>query len=301
MVHMEQHGGSDTLNAPGSAAELAREHGLNRLGQRPRIGAYLRSVWLRRQFIGTLAWSNAYVQNRNTFMGQAWLIINPLMWAAVYYLVFGVGLKTGEGVENFVAFLVVGIFMFRHMQACVMGGSKSITGNVSLIRSLHFPRAVLPIATVLTELILLIPALVLLFLIVGISGIFVANESPSVTWFLVPAGVAVMSLFTTGAALIMARLVVESRDIGNLIPFVMRAAFYTSGIFFSIKDRFDGTVGMIMSSQPFAVYLEIFRGSLLQSVAVEGRTWILGAGWGILFLVCGFIYFWLGEERYGRD
>lgn len=286
---------------PRTAASLAEEYGLHRVGQRPRLGSYVRSIWSRRQFIGTMAWSKAYSQNRNTFLGQAWLIINPLMWATVYYLVFGLGLRTGDGVGNFVAFLVIGIFMFRHMSSCVTGGSKSITGNVSLIRSLHFPRAILPISTVLTELILLVPALILLFIIVGLSALWVESESPSVTWLLVPAGVALMAMFTTGAALIIARLVVESRDIGNLVPFVMRAAFYTSGIFFSIEEHFHGTIGTIMSLQPFAVYLEVFRSALLQEMPVEGTTWLFAAGWGIAFLVGGFIYFWLGEERYGRD
>jgi teichoic acid transport system permease protein len=299
MADMDQ-GNVAELEMPSSEA-LATKFGLHRVGQRPKLRSYLRAIWARRQFIGTLAWSKAYAQNRNTFLGQSWLIINPLMWATVYYLVFGLGLKTGRGVGNFVAFLVIGIFMFRHMQACVTGGSKSITGNLSLIRSLSFPRAVLPITTVVTELILLVPAIVLLIGIVGLSGLWVEGESPSVTWLLVPGGVALMSMFTTGAALIMARLVVESRDIGNLVPFLMRGAFYTSGIFFSIKENFEGMVGTIMSSQPFAVYLEVFRSALLRESPVEGLTWLLAAGWGIVFLVGGFIYFWLGEERYGRD
>lgn len=300
MAYMDQQYADAEATDP---AELARQHGLQPIGTRPKLGAYLRSIWSRRQFIWTLAVSNAYAQNRNTFLGQAWLVLNPLLWAAVYYTMFGLLLDTRDDAENFVAFLVIGVFMFRHMSSCVTSGAKSITGNISLVRSLHFPRAVLPISTVVTELVLLIPAVIVMFLIVGTSGLWQPDVSESVTWswLLVFPGIVLMTMFTIGSAFIIARLVHESRDIGNLVPFVMRAAFYASGVFYSVRERFGDTLGPYAELQPFAVFLEIYRSALLNEFPVQGETWLLAGFWSVLFLVGGFIYFWRAEERYGRD
>lgn len=287
----------------GDAATLADEYGLRRIGTRPRLGAYTRAIWSRRSFMWTLASSNAYAQNRNTFLGQLWLVINPLLWATVYYCVFGLVLSTRNDAENFIAFLVIGVFTFRHMSACVTSGGKSVTGNIPLVRSLHFPRAVLPIATVITEVILLIPAMVVMLLIVGGSGLWQPGieDFPTWTWLLLPAALVLMTMFTTGCALIISRLVSESRDIGKLVPFAMRAAFYASGVFYSVEKRFGEHLGPYAEMQPFAVFLELFRSILLDEFPIEGQTWLLALGWSILFLVSGFIFFWRAEERYGRD
>src|SRR3546814_4792235 len=79
-------------------------------------------------------------------------------------------LNTSRGVDNFIGFLVTGVFIFHFMSACISAGSKSITGNQGVITSLQFPRALLPIATVLSELFTLLPALLVLLVIVPVTG-----------------------------------------------------------------------------------------------------------------------------------
>lgn len=294
----------------GEAANLANEFGLRRIGERPTFGAYLKALWSHRSFITTLASANAYAQNRNTFLGQAWLVINPMLWSLVYFTVFGILIGTRDDAENFIGFLVIGVIMFRHMSSCVTGGAKSISKNISLVRSLHFPRAVLPISTVLSEFIMLVPAIPVLFVIVGTSGLWQdeVSDQPLWTWFLLPAGLLLMTMFTTGLALIMARVVAVSKDLGNLIPFFMRAAFYLSGVFFGIEKRFGDVeertgvdIVPIAEHQPFAVFLELFRSMFMTEFPVEGSTWAWAAGWALLFLVGGMAFFWRAEERYGRD
>uniref|UniRef100_UPI003FA6F6D7 ABC transporter permease n=1 Tax=Streptomyces sp. CA2R106 TaxID=3120153 RepID=UPI003FA6F6D7 len=84
-----------------------------------------------------------YTQAR---LGQLWQVMTPLLNAAVYYLIFGILIGTHRGVDNFIAFLVTGVFIFTFTQSSVLSGVKSISGNLGLIRALHFPRASMPIA-----------------------------------------------------------------------------------------------------------------------------------------------------------
>ena len=295
----------ETRLQAGEAATLAEEHGLQQIGVRPPLRRYLKDLWDRRQFIWAMSTSNAYVQNRNSYLGQFWNILNPLLWSAVYFLAFGLllGARGDMDTSSYVAFLTTGMFMFRFISSAMASGAKSISGNISLVRSLHFPRAALPVSTALTELVVLLPAVAVLCLIVVGTG-----QGPGWGWLLLPAALILMAVFCTGLTLITSRLVADVRDLANLLPFFNRVLLYASGVFFSIeqlKDRFyDNGVGwlyLVFQNQPVAVYLDLARSTLIDDAALDARHWILGTGYAVVFLVGGFLFFWRAEERYGRD
>ena len=72
-------------------------------------------------------------RHQNTVLGNVWNLLNPLLSAAVYFLIFGVILDASRGVENYILWLVVGIFVFRLTQSTVMQGATSITGRQGLV------------------------------------------------------------------------------------------------------------------------------------------------------------------------
>lgn len=290
----------------GGGAELAEELGLQPVGVRPKLSVYLKALWSRRQFIWTMASSNAYARNNNTYLGQGWNILNPILWAAIYFAVFGVLLGTRRDVQNFLAFLVIGVFLFRFVSSSFTGGAKAITGNLSLVRSLHFPRAVLPISNTLTEFIILMPAIVVMCIIVALSGFVYPDVEGGLrwSWLLLPVAIVLLYLFCTGCAFLIARPVADVRDLANLLPFVTRVFFYLSGVFYSIEVRFGDALGPLLpyaEHQPVALYLYLARSSMLDEFPIDGTKWLLGVGWAIFFLVGGFLMFWRAEERYGRD
>jgi teichoic acid transport system permease protein len=275
---------------------LAAEHGMTRVGGRPTLSAYLKELWRRRHFAIALGAARAYSRNQGSYLGQVWAVLTPLMWAGVYLMVFGVLLGTDKGIGNYIGFLVIGVFLFHFTAANINAGAGAITGNRGLVTSLQFPRALLPFSIVFGELLTLIPALLVLMVLVPISG-----EPPQWSWLALPFAIALQWIFGTGAALFCARLVNDVRDFGNLIPFVIRALMYASGVFYSI-DRYAGAglVGRALAHQPVAIYLELGRATLLQEYDAPLKLWLWGAGWAVVALVIGFIYFWRGEARYGR-
>jgi len=245
----------------------------------------------------SMAAAKAYLRNQGSYLGQMWAVLTPILWATVYLLVFGLLLKTDRGIDNYVGFLVVGVFLYHFSTASISQGAKSISMNQEIIGSLQFPRALLPAATVMTELFTLIPTTFVMLAVVIGSG-----EPVRVNWLLLPFAIILQWLFGTGFAFIFARLVVQVRDIGRLVPFVLRALMYTSGVFFSI-DHYVGdhaTLGAILGHQPIAIYLELGRSSLLEEVPVQASSWLWGIGWAAVTLVLGFIYFWRAEEQYAR-
>jgi teichoic acid transport system permease protein len=281
--------------------------GLKRLGGRPTLGRYLSQLWGRRHFATELAYSRFRAQNEEDRLGIGWTVLGPLINCAVYGLVFGVLMKSSTRPENFVPFLVTGVFVFQYFSNCLSGGAKAIIGNMGLVRSLHFPRAVLPMSLVMQNLFALMPMMAVLAIVVLIFG-----EPITLKWLLVPPALFLMTMFNLGVAFIAARMTIHVRDLAQLIPFISRVLFYISGVFFSV-DRtvggaggFGAVLGVVMELNPVHVYIELVREGLLTPDAgakpyATPSMWLMGVAWGVALMLVGFLYFWRAEERYGRE
>jgi teichoic acid transport system permease protein len=287
-----------------AAAALAAENGLVVLGGRPPLISYARQLWIRRHFAIELARSRFRAQNEADRLGAAWIVLLPTINAAVYGLVFGVIVKNASRPPHFIPFLVTGVFTFAFFSGCFSDGARSIISNRGLVRTLHFPRAVLPVASVVQQLFALGPVVLVMCLIVKISG-----EPFSLRWLLIFPAYFLMALFCTGVAFFAARLTIHVRDIAQLIPFITRLLFYVSGIFFAVSTKFSGhgLLTLALKANPANVYITLVRDALLsrdrrlQGVHADAHTWQLGVLWGLLTVVAGFVFFWRAEGLYGRD
>ena len=267
------------------------------VGVRPPLGAYLRQLWARREFCVLLALSRVRADNDRDRLGPAWVVLKPLLNAAVYGAVFGLLLHAESRPDNFVPFLVAGVFVFTHLSSCLTDGAASVTGSADLVRSLRFPRAVLPLAVVVQRSVGLVAMTAVLLAVVVASG-----EPVRTRWLLVLPALALATAFATGLALAAARLTVHLRDLAQLLPFLTRLLFYVSGIFYSL-DRVvdDARVLALLELNPAAVYITLVRGALLTDVTATAGTWLLGLGWALVVLPVGLVLFWQAEQEYGRD
>ena len=214
------------------AADLAARYGLTPSSTRPPFGAYIKLLWQRRHFITAFATSRTTTLYSAARLGQLWQVLTPLMNAAVYYFVFGVLFQTGGDVKNFEAFLVTGVFVFTFTQRSVTAGARAISGNLGLIRALHFPRATLPLSLTIVELQQLLVSMVVLCGIVLLTG-----EPLTWHWLLVIPALALQTVFNAGIALALARIGAKVPDVSQLLPFVTRTWLYVSGVLYSIPER----------------------------------------------------------------
>lgn len=271
---------------------------LVRLGGTPSVGSYLAKLWDRRQFAWNTAVGELRAQHLNTVLGNAWHLINPLLLIGVYYLVFGVILGTTRGVDNFLAFLAVGIFTFQYTQKSVIGGARSIVNNQGLIRSLQFPRALLPLAAVMRETIAYWSAGVVMLGVVLVTG-----EGFSFAWLLVIGSFALQVVFNTGMGLLAARLTDGFRDLLNVLPYLFRIAFYLSGILYAV-DRYveNPAILRLFLLNPFYVFVSLPREYLMTTFSQEhiDLMWVSATVWAAVAIVVGLLVFRAGEKRYGR-
>ncbi|MFD6434418.1 ABC transporter permease [Streptomyces venezuelae] len=288
---------------PADPADLAALHGLTVSGARPSLPAYVRQLWQRRHFITAFATAKLTAQYSQAKLGQVWQVMTPLLNAAVYYFIFGVLMDTKRDVEDYVPFLVTGVFVFTFTQQSVMAGTRAISGSLGLVRALHFPRASLPISYCLQQLQQLLFSMCALFVILLCFGV-----PPTASWLLVLPVLALQFTFNTGLALVMARLGSKTPDIAQLMPFVLRTWMYVSGVMWSIdavlkNQHLPHAVQVLLESNPAAVYIGLMRFALIDSFQrdqLPHHVWAWALGWALLAGVGGFIYFWKAEETYGR-
>lgn len=280
-------------------AELVERLGLRRAGARPQLAVYTRQLWACRAFILEFSRAKNAVGYSRSVLGQAWQVLTPLLNAGVYYLIFGVLLSTSRGVHNFIAFLVIGIFIFTFTQSNMIDGARSISGNLGLTRVLQFPRAVLPIASTLVALQRLVVSMLVMIAVVLITG-----ERPRLGWLLLAPAVALQALFCLGLACIIARVGANVPDTSQVLPFVLRTWLYVSGVFYSIQAFTAGqgaVIKILLTLNPGAVYVQLARDALLQGNAPNAPyEWWYAAGWALVALTGGYVFFWRGEEQYGR-
>ncbi|AIJ11965.1 teichoic acid transport system permease protein [Streptomyces coelicolor] len=284
-------------------ARLAAKYGLSVSGARPSLKEYVRQLWGRRHFILAFSQAKLTAQYSQAKLGQLWQVATPLLNALVYFLIFGLILDAGRGMEKdvYIPFLVTGVFVFTFTQSSAMAGVRAIAGNLGLVRALHFPRASLPVSFALQQLQQLLASMIVLFLVVVGFGSY-----PSLSWLLVLPVLVLQFLFNTGLALVVARMGAKTPDLAQLMPFIMRTWMYASGVMFSIpimlKDKPDW-IADVLQWNPAAVYMDLMRFALIDGYGSENlppHVWAVALGWAVVLAVGGFVYFWKAEERYGR-
>lgn len=274
---------------PNDGAEALLE-----LGHRPRMREYLAEIWARRDFAWRVPISDIRTQNMDTVLGQFWHILNPAINIAIYWLIFGVILEVDRGVENFLAFLVIGITMIQLGTRIMADTVGSIARDEGLIRSVQFPRAILPLSAVITQMVAFVPAAFVMLITIVLTGV-----SPTWRWLLFPLMVVLFSSLNLGVALVSARAGYSVRDLTQVVPHVSRLLFYGSGVLFPVERFIENQLVLdLLVLNPFFTVVTTFR-AVLMGYPADGLVWTGFIAWSLLLPVFGLWFFIRAEHKYG--
>lgn len=271
---------------------------LSPVSGRPPFREYVTQLVERRHFVTMQAWSQSTHQHRGTFLGNAWLILAPVLDALIYFLIFGILLQVSRGMENFFGYLVIGVFMFTYTTRCVNSAAGVIHNNRGMIRAFAFPRAALPLASVLREMFGTLPVLLALaVMLVAVPP----HADLTVYWLIVPVVFMLQTSFNLGVALLVARLAAVLPDLRQVIPYIVRLWFYGSAVMFAV-ERFDTVpwIGAAVRINPMYVFLTVYRELLLEGTMPDAATWGALTVWALGVAIVGMLFFWRGEVSYGR-
>ena len=248
-----------------------------------RLRTYVSDLWRRREFAWYLGVGNLKARNASTGFGLAWWVLNPLLLAGVYFLVFGVVFAGRRG-DDYLGYLVAGMFAFHFTSLAMSGGANSILQNSKLLANLRFPRLILPIAGLIEASAGFVTSLFVLYVIVGpVEGTW-----PGLSALWLPLVLPVHFLFNLGLSCLAARLAVPFRDVNNLIPYVNRMWLYLSPVIWplGLLDDMGGGLRSAVEFNPMFSLLSTYRSALLGG-PFDSSAFLQFAVWALIIALIG--------------
>ncbi|QCR52966.1 ABC transporter [Brachybacterium sp. SGAir0954] len=270
---------------------------LSPVGVRPGIGEYLAQLWERRHFIWMDARHRVATQNSRNRLGSLWLVLKPMLDAVMYFVVFVLILGVTRNMENYAAYVIIGVMMFRSTMRSIGQGANTLQSGKAMIRAFSFPRASLAISAEIRDALQMTYAVATMLVMIVIIP---PHVFPAVTWLLVPVVFLMQFFLNLGITFCMARIGQLFPDTTQLMTFAGRFLMYGSGVLFPVERFLTHPIAMaLITANPIYHMLALYRGLLMDHVIPPAEHWAILGGWACGLTVIGFLFFWQGEESYG--
>jgi ABC-2 type transport system permease protein len=211
---------------------------------------------VRWELLANLVRKDLKVKYKNSALGFAWSLVNPLLYLAVFSIVFG-GFLRG-GIPKFGVYLMSGLLVWNFFATGTMGATGAVTGSANLVKKVRFPRIVLPLASVGFAAVHFVLQLGVLFAVLLV--IYRSAFGPQL-WLLLPA-LAVTLAFTVGMSLLASSLNVRFRDVEHLLEVALLAWFWLTPIVYPlalVRDKLRGLFWIFMANPMTTVVASMQR------------------------------------------
>lgn len=250
---------------------------------------YWRDLWHYRELFFVLAWRDVAVRYKQTIIGLAWALIQPLATMVVFTVIFGhiANLPT-DGDAPYALMVYAGMLPWQLFSTALTGASGSLIGNANLISKVYFPRLIVPTAAVVVSFVdFLIGFVILIGLMLWYQFL------PSWHILTLPFFVVMAFLSSLGPGLWITALNVKYRDFRYIIPFIVQFGLYVSPVGFSssvVPDEWR----LLYSINPVVGVIDGFRWAILGG---ESHLYLPGflLSWGVIMF-----FLWLGIRKFRR-
>lgn len=251
----------------------------------------LKEVWQYRDLIALFTRKNFVLIYKQTILGPAWIILNPLISSIIYAVVFGgiAGIET-EGVPTLLFYLCSNA-LWIFFSSCVSNNATAFTANANVFGKVYFPRLTVPVSNVLSA---IIHFAVQMILVLGVLAYYVIQGvvHPNwVAWLAVPVVLLQLGILGLGTGIIVSSLTTKYRDLAILVTFGVQLWMYATPIVYPLSQLGDGLIRTILMINPVTMPVELFRYAVLGSGAVEPLFWLLSWVVTVLIAMVGILLF----------
>jgi lipopolysaccharide transport system permease protein len=249
-------------------------------------------LWPAREVAVRLAQRDIIVRYRQTVLGIAWVIIQPVLSAGVFSLVFGTVAKLSSDGLPYFLFSLAGMLPWNLFNGALTRSSSSLLSNQALVSKVFFPRILVPLSSV---------ASVILDFIIGLAVavilLFVFHVNPGLPVLLIPVWVVLIALLGEGIGMATAAMMVKYRDVGYILPWALQILLYASPVAYaltSVPDR----LRWIFDINPITWFLEAFRWSLVGTTPPAAWQVVGLVVVSVVVFFLGILYFQSHEREF---
>ena len=238
-----------------------------------------------RELLFLLAWRDVKVRYKQTVLGAAWALLQPLLTMLVFTLIFSkLGHIPSDDVPYALFALAALVPWTFFANGLLLGGSSLVT-DVALVTKVYFPRLFIPLGNLLAGLVDFALAFVVL-----IVAVFVYGRTPPLQILLLPFFIVLLLISTLGVTLLLAALNVRYRDVRYVVPFLTQLWLFATPVAYS-TNLLHGAWRNLAALNPMTVVVQGFRWSILDTSVHIGSLLLLSSVGAVVLLVVGLGYF----------
>jgi homopolymeric O-antigen transport system permease protein len=252
---------------------------------------YWRDIWRYRELFANLAWRDVALRYKQTIVGAAWGLMQPLLTMVIMTVVFGkvAGLDS-KGSAPYAILVFAGLLPWQLFSNSLSNSCQSLVGNANLISKIYFPRLIIP----LSSLVVACVDFSISFLILAMMMAWF-RFLPSWRMLALPGFMFLALLTSLGPGLIIAALNVKYRDFRFVLPFIVQVGLYICPVGFSstvVRGKFGDTALLLYSLNPMVGVIDGFRWAILgQNYNIYLPSFCISVVLAMLLLIVGIWYF----------
>ncbi len=245
----------------------------------------LRAIWQYRELLYFLAWREVKVRYKQTVIGVAWAILQPLMTMFILTLIFGTFVKIPSDGIPYPLFAYAGLLPWTYFSEATVRSSGSLVSDANLLRKVYFPRLIIPLAAAIT------PAVDLALAFLVMLGLMVLyGVTPTANALFLPLFLALAFAIALAVGLWLSALNVKYRDVRHTVPFVVQVWMYATPIVYPIS-MVPENWRFLLALNPMAGIIEGFRWGLLGKESPDFGVMTASTLVVIALLFSGLVFF----------
>jgi lipopolysaccharide transport system permease protein len=253
--------------------------------------ADLRTLIDRRQLLADFAWRDLRARYKGSALGFAWNFVNPLLQLIVFWILFGVILRTrpvtATGEQPYAIFLFVGLLPWTFFATSLQSGASAILANAPLVKKVRMPLQLLPAASVVSAL----ANFALSFLVLlAVLAVFGPRHPEGLVW--IPLLVALQIVMNLGFAYLLSALAVFFRDVQHILGILLLAWYFLTPVLFPVAILDDKPEQLrLLYLNPMTAIIVAYQRALLDGIGPQWDALAYSAAFAIVLFVVGFWYF----------
>ncbi len=244
-----------------------------------------RELWTYRDLLMILAARDVKLRYKQTALGVAWVVIQPLIAALIFTVMFGRFAKLPSNGQPYIVFVFAAVALWNYFAAVLQRAGNSLITDSRLITKVYFPRLAIPLGSTFSALIDLAVALAVLAVLMGIYGI-----SPTWRILTLPLWIVLAAAIATGVSLWLSALNVRYRDFVHAMPFLLQVWMLASPVAYGaaiVPERWRLLYGL----NPAVAFLEGARWAVLGASSITPGIVLVAVAFAIVVFVGGAFFF----------
>lgn len=250
-----------------------------------------KELWRYRDLFAIFVKRNIITQYKQTILGPLWFFVQPLMTTFMYMVVFGgiAGIST-DGLPQ-AMFYLSGILMWHYFSDCLTKTSSTFLDNQAIFGKVYFPRLVVPLATVVSNLVkmgiqlLLFVAVYIMYVIKGV------DVAPNIYILLFPLLIVMLAGLALGFGIIISSMTTKYRDLTILFSFVVQLWMYGTPVIYPLSTITDERLKLLMQLNPITSIIETFKFGVMGVGSFSWGALLYSFGFMVVIMAIGIVVF----------